>query len=314
MYVFGFDVGGTTIKCGFFTEEGVLVDKWEIPTNQSADNQNQIPADIAKAIDEKLLEKNVDRKEVKGVGLGIPGPISKEGDVFHCPNLKWGRVPIRRLMEEKTGYPVRVGNDANVAALGEMFKGGGQGHSDIVMVTLGTGVGGGVIVNGKIVGGFMGGGGEIGHIIVNEEETAKCGCGGHGHLEQYASATGIVRVAKKELDAYNGKTSLNDVEKLTAKDIFDHAKAGDEFAIQVVEKCMTILAAGLKPVACTVNPEVFVIGGGVSKAGTIITESLKKHMSENMMYPLGESEIKLATLGNDAGIYGAAKMIIDEIL
>ena len=311
-YVFGIDVGGTTVKCGLFTAEGVVVDKWEIRTNKENGGAS-ILGDIANAINGKLTEKNIEKSNVLGVGIGVPGPVKGDGTVLTCVNLGWGKFNVNEEMSKLVGLPVAAGNDANVAALGEMWKGGGQGYQDVVMITLGTGVGGGIILDGKIWAGSNGAGGELGHMIVNPEETDVCGCGGHGHLEQYASATGIVRMAKKELAASDAATSLRKYENLSAKNVFDEAKAGDTMAVALVDKLCAILAGALTHVAATVDPQVFVIGGGVSKAGEILTEGLKKHYNQNLLSALYNKEFCLATLGNDAGIYGSAKMILDQV-
>lgn len=311
-YVFGIDVGGTTVKCGLFTTEGVVLDKWEIRTNKENGGAS-ILGDIAASINAKLAEKKIDKSVVKGVGIGVPGPVKGDGTVLTCVNLGWGKFNVNEEMSKLVGLPVAAGNDANVAALGEMWKGGGQGYQDVVMITLGTGVGGGIILDGKIWAGSNGAGGELGHMIVNPDETDICGCGGHGHLEQYASATGIVRMAKKELAANDAATTLRKYENLSAKNVFDEAKAGDAVAAVLVDKLCAILAGALTHVAATVDPQVFVIGGGVSKAGEILTEGLKKHYNQNLLSALYNKEFRLATLGNDAGIYGSAKMILDQV-
>ena len=311
-YVFGIDVGGTTVKCGLFTAEGTVLDKWEIRTNKENGGAS-ILGDIAAAIDAKLQDKKIDKAQVLGVGIGVPGPVKGDGTVLTCVNLGWGKFNVNEEMSKLVGLPVAAGNDANVAALGEMWKGGGQGYQDVVMITLGTGVGGGIILDGKIWAGSNGAGGELGHMIVNPEETDVCGCGGHGHLEQYASATGIVRMAKKELAASNTATTLRKYENLSAKNVFDEAKAGDTVAVALVDKLCAILAGALTHVAATVDPQVFVIGGGVSKAGEILTEGLKKHYNQNLLSALYDKEFRLATLGNDAGIFGSAKMILDQV-
>ena len=311
-YVFGIDVGGTTVKCGLFTAEGTVVDKWEIKTNKENGGES-ILDDIAETITAKLKEKAIEKSAVLGVGIGVPGPVKGDGTVLKCVNLGWGVFNVNEKMSKLIGLPVAAGNDANVAALGEMWKGGGQGYQDVVMITLGTGVGGGIILDGKIWAGSNGAGGELGHMIVNPEETDVCGCGGHGHLEQYASATGIVRMAKKELATSDAPTALREYDNIQAKDIFDQAKAGDAVAAALVDKLCSILAGALTHVAATVDPQVFVIGGGVSKAGDILTEGLKKHYNQNLLSALYDKEFRLATLGNDAGIYGSAKMILDQV-
>ncbi|MBQ9120729.1 MAG: ROK family glucokinase [Lachnospiraceae bacterium] len=308
-YIFGIDIGGTTVKCGLFTVAGELLDKWEIPTRRENAGAGVLP-DVAETIEAKLAEKQIAKVEVVGIGLGIPGPVKADGTVLKCANLGWGIVNAVEEMQGLTGLKVAAANDANVAALGEMWKGGGRGYQDVIMVTLGTGVGGGVIVDGKVIAGSNGAGGEIGHIIVNPQETALCGCGGHGHLEQYASATGIVRMAKKRLAEEETPTKLREFAELTAKDIFDCAKAGDTVAEELVDMLGSYLAAALSHVAATVDPQVFVIGGGVSKAGQILLDAISRHYNDNILFALKNKEFRLAELGNDAGIYGSARLLI----
>ena len=309
-YCFGIDVGGTTVKCGLFTKDGEVVKKWEIPTDRSEKGKN-VPSDIAAAIRAAMKEEGLSAADVLGVGIGVPGPVLENGVVLGCANLGWGEMDVKDCMEQMLGLPVRVGNDANVAALGEMWKGGGRGYKDLLMITLGTGVGGGLILGGKIVCGSNGAAAEIGHIIVNPSETDVCGCGGHGHLEQYASATGIVRMAKQALLKEQEETSLRSFESLTAKDIFDEAKKGDAVAKRLVDRLGSYLALALTHVAAVVDPKVFVIGGGVSRAGTILIDAVASHYNKNIMNALKNKEFRLAELANDAGIFGAAKMILE---
>ena len=207
--------------------------------------------------------------------------------------------------------PVAVGNDANVAALGEMWQGGGKGYENVAMVTLGTGVGGGIIVGGKMISGAHGYGGEIGHMCINTHETEYCNCGKRGCLEQYASATGIVRMAKKALEASEEDSVLRKADSLTAKDVLDAAKFGDAFAVKLTEDFCRRLARGLSFVSCVTDPDIFVIGGGVSKAGSIITETVKKYFDGYVFGSQKDTKFGLATLGNDAGIYGCAKLITE---
>lgn len=308
-YIFGGDIGGTTVKLGLFTEEGKLIDKWEINTNRKNGGES-VPFDIVSSVKAKMNEKGIEKDSVLGLGLGVPGPIKADGTVLKCPNLGWGVFNVNEKFEKLLGLPVLAGNDANVAALGEMWKGGGMGYLDIVMVTLGTGVGGGVIIDGKIRAGEHGGAGEIGHIRVNENETRQCGCGGHGHLEQYASATGVVYLAKEAIRT-NPESLMAKENELTAKAVFDCAKKGDKVALDVVDEMCEMLTIALSHVAATIDPQCFVIGGGVSKAGDILLECIKKHYGHNMLNAISNVEIKLATLGNDAGIYGCARMILD---
>ena len=308
-YGFGVDIGGTTVKLGLFCTDGTLLDKWEIPTRKEDDGAHILP-DVADAIKGKIAEKAIDPSDVQGVGVGVPGPVTPEGVVRKCVNLGWGVFNVEDTLSELTGYPVKAGNDANVAALGEMWQGAGKGATNIVMVTLGTGVGGGVIVDGHIVAGATGAGGEIGHIPVRDDETLVCGCGKQGCLEQYASATGVVTLTKRALAASDEPSSLRDLSEGTAKDTFDAAKAGDQLALEVLEQFGEILGKGLAAVACVVNPETFVIGGGVSKAGTIITDVIAKYYVPNAFHACREAQFKLAELGNDAGMYGCVQMIL----
>lgn len=308
-YVFGIDIGGTAVKCGLFTEDGQLKEKWEIPTNREEEGK-KVPQEIADTILNKCKERGIEKEQVVGVGLGVPGPVREDGYVSHCPNLKWKDMQVNEIMSKLTGFPAMAANDANVAALGEMWKGGGVGVSNMVLVTLGTGVGGGVIVEGKIVAGAFGAGGELGHMVMHPEETEQCGCGGYGHLEQYASATGIVRMAKKHMAENMVSSVLCEKENLTAKDIFDAAKEKDTLAEALVDELGLVLARALAHVAAVVDPEAFVIGGGVSKAGKILTDAIERHYNTGIMKALQNKEFRLATLGNDAGIYGCAKLVL----
>ncbi|MCI9124691.1 MAG: ROK family glucokinase [Eubacterium sp.] len=310
-YGFGVDIGGTTIKMSLFEMVGEIVDKWEIPTN-TADHGSSILDDVAAAIEGCLTEWKIEKEDVAGIGIGVPGPVLENAVVMKCVNLGWGRVDVARVLGEKTGLKVRVGNDANVAALGEMWQGGGKGNKNVVMVTLGTGVGGGMIVNGQVIGGSNGAGGEIGHIFVEENEPEACGCGKHGCLEQYASATGIVRLAKRALAADGRETALRGPKNLTAKDVLDAAKAGDAMALEVVEKMGKILGTALANVACVVDPEVFVIGGGVSKAGSILIDTIQKYFKERTFSSCREIKFALAELGNDAGVYGCVYLLLSS--
>lgn len=309
-YGFGVDVGGTTIKMGFFETDGKLIDKWEIQTN-TADNGKSILSDIAQAVDNKLAQESISKSEVQGIGIGVPGPVRSDGVVDGCVNLGWGTVYVAEDLSALTGLKVKVGNDANVAALGEMWQGGAKGSKDVVMVTLGTGVGGGIIVDGKVVAGAHGAGGEIGHITVNNDEIEPCNCGQYGCLEQYTSATGIVRMAKRKLAKTSEETGLRSYTDLTAKDIFDEAKGGDEVALGLVDELGDILGSALSNLSCVVDPEIIVIGGGVSKAGEILTETIQKHYIETSFHACRNTSFALASLGNDAGIYGCMQMILD---
>lgn len=309
-YCFGIDVGGTTVKMGLFRIEGQVLDKWEIPTRTENGGEAILP-DIAASALAKLEEKGIGKDEVSGIGIGIPGPINAEGVVPHTANLGWGYKEVTKELESLTGLTCRGGNDANVAALGELWKGAAAGHKNGVMVTLGTGVGGGIIIDGKIVVGTNGAGGEIGHIHVDDNIPGHCGCGNQGCLEQVASANGTVRLAKWMMEEAPEETTLN-METVTSKDIWDAVKAGDAFALHVAERFGKYLGLALANIASTVDPEVFVIGGGVSKAGPIILDYIKKYYVKYTFKGCRDAEFVLATLGNDAGIFGSAKLVIEE--
>ncbi len=308
-YIFGVDIGGTTVKMGLFTAEGELLDKWEI-TTRTDDGGAYILTDIAKSIEEKMAEKSIEKSDIKGIGLGVPGSVRDDGVVNKCVNLGWGVFNAADELSNITGLPVKVGNDANMAALGEYWQGGGKGYKSIIMVTLGTGVGGGIIIDGKVLSGVNGAGGEIGHITIDQDEQDYCNCGKRGCLEQYASATGIVRLANRALAESDKPSSLREVKYISAKEIFDAAKAGDGLALELVEEFGKRLGFALAGIACVVDPNAFVIGGGVSKAGEIILDTVKKYFQQYTFHPCRDTEFVLATLGNDAGIYGGAASVI----
>lgn len=310
-YCFGVDVGGTTVKIGLFSLDGKVLDKWEVITRKE-NGGSEILTDVTASIQAKMDAMKIAKEEVKGIGIGVPGPVTSDGTVLTCVNLGWGEFNVADEVKKLTGFAnVKVNNDANVAALGEMWQGGGKGFQNIVMVTLGTGVGGGVIYDGQILTGVRGAAGEIGHITVNYNEPDACNCGKHGCLEQFASATGVVKEAKRLLAKTDRETVLRKNEHLSAKSIFDAAKEKDEVALEVVEQLGRYLGEACAHIAAVIDPEAFVIGGGVSKAGTILTDVTKKYYEKNVMNALKGKLFTLAILGNDAGIYGSAKMVID---
>ena len=263
-FCFGVDVGGTTVKIGLFQTDGTIVDKWEIKTN-TANHGSAVLPDIAHSLADKLKERNIEKSMVEGIGIGVPAPVNADGIVQNTANLGWGYKEVKREMEELTGLIVEVGNDANVAALGEMWLGAGKGQQDMIMVTLGTGVGGGVIVGGRPIVGSGGAGGEIGHLCVNYEETDHCGCGKTGCLEQYASATGIARLARIRLTKNDDPSILRGCEmgEITAKTVFDALKEGDKIAGEIVEEFGSYLGHAMANIAAVTDPTVIVIGGGV---------------------------------------------------
>ncbi|MCI8743250.1 MAG: ROK family glucokinase [Lachnospiraceae bacterium] len=308
----GVDVGGTSVKLGLFETSGTLVYKWEVPTRKE-EGGRYILEDVAASIRNVLAQRQIDLDDVMGAGLGVPGPVMPDGYVEVCVNLGWRDMnPQRELSALLDGLPVKSGNDANVAALGEMWQGGGKGYTDIVMVTLGTGVGGGVIIDEKIISGKHGLAGEIGHIHVRDEEWEHCNCGGVGCVEQIASATGIAREARRKMAASDAPSALRKYgDSVTAKDVLDQAKAGDAMALEVVELVGRYLGVMLAQVAMTVDPEIFVIGGGVSKAGQFLIDVIWKYYDHYSPISKNKGKIGLATLGNDAGIYGAARLVLD---
>lgn len=310
-YIYGVDVGGTTVKLGLFQEDGSLKEKWEIPTRKE-DGGAYIIEDIGVALKENIAFHGIETGQLIGAGVGVPGAVLSFEKVNECVNLGWGQVHVAQELGKLLDCPVKVTNDANVAALGELWAGAAKDYRSAVMVTLGTGVGGGMIVDGQIINGSHGYGGEIGHMTVNPAETRKCNCGKTGCLELYASATGIVYETKKALEESDIETPLRRMDGFSAKDIFDLAKEGDAFAIEQVDRLGEKLAMAFGNITLTVDPEVFVIGGGVSKAGDILLDAIKKHYGTYTFGAVKEGKFILASLGNDAGIYGAARLIKGE--
>ena len=310
-YAYGVDIGGTTVKIGFFETTGKLVDTWEIPTRTENDGELILP-DIAESIKENNEKNSITTDDIEGIGMGVPGPVKDDGTVLKCVNLGWGVFNVEKALSVICGgVKVKAGNDANVAALGEMWQGGGKGYEDVVMITLGTGVGGGIIRGGKIVAGTNGAAGEIGHMPMIDDESECCGCGKKGCLEQYASANGLVNVAEKYITAHRTvETELDLNAGFTAKDVCDAAKAGDKAGLAAVEESMRLLGKAMASVSCVIDPQVFVVGGGLSKAGNIIIDTASKYYKEYAFHASRETEIKLATLGNAAGMYGGVKMVI----
>ena len=309
-YGFGIDLGGTTVKLAYFDENGTLLHKWEIPTN-TADSGSHILPDIAQAVNGYLAEQNIEKDAIIGIGIGVPGPVDSKGVVNKCVNLGWGVFNIAQELSELTDLSVRAGNDANVAALGEYWKGGGAGCENMIMATLGTGVGGGIVVGGRVLHGAHGSGGEIGHLVMNRHETERCGCGKRGCAEQYCSATGLSTLAKRQLAAVQTPSALRELEKIMAKDVFDAANAGDEVAQQVLEQYYGYLGEFLANLSSTIDPEVIVLGGGVCKAGQVLLDGIAPHFHTHVFHAASQVRFAIAQLGNDAGAYGAFKLALD---
>ena len=309
-YGYGVDLGGTTVKIAYFDETGNMLSKWEIPTIKENGGQQILP-DIADSVLKHLAQSGTDKTDILGIGIGVPGPVNDEGVVNRCVNLGWGVFNIHEELGKLTGLKVVAGNDATVAALGECWKGGGQGYRNMVLATLGTGVGGGIVLGGKVLNGTHGAGGEIGHMVLNRDETEPCGCGKKGCAEQYCSATGVVRVAKRYLAAHDLPSVLREKENMTCKDVFDAGKAGDEAAVAILEQVYAYLGEFLANICNVVDPEVVVLGGGVSKAGQPLLEGAKRHFDKWVFHGVSGVQFALATLGNDAGAYGAFKLLLD---
>ena len=296
-YVFGIDVGGTTVKIGLFTTDGTLVDKWGIPTNTSNGGKAIMP-DVAASLEEKMKERGIDKASVKGAGIGVPGPVTDDGVVNHCVNLGWGIMHVTEELKALTGFEVKAGNDANVAALGEVWKGGGRGYDNVLMITIGTGVAGSAA--------------EVGHICVNPLETEPCNCGNCGCLEQYTSATGILRMAQKKLAETDAPSILRGKADLTTKDVIDAAKEGDTLAMEVFDFMAKTMGMALAGCCALADMELILIGGGVSKAGNFLTDPIEQYFRTFAFHTQKNTKFKLAELGNDAGIYGAARMMIHD--
>ena len=309
-YGFGIDLGGTTVKIAYFDETGTMLEKWEIPT-VTAGGGKQILPDIAASIREFLDTHSIADTAILGLGIGVPGPVNGRGVVNKCINLGWGVFNIAEELTALTGFPVKAGNDANVAALGEYWKGGGQGCDNMVFVTLGTGVGGGIVVEGRLLHGSHGSGAEIGHLMLRKNETVRCNCGKYGCVEQYCSATGIVRLANLRLAKNGDASSLRDLPAVTCKDIFDAGKAGDKVALEVLDEFYDCMGEFLGSVCSTVDPEVVVLGGGVSKAGDVLLKGVEPYFHKYVFHAASEARFALASLGNDAGAYGAFKLALD---
>lgn len=308
---YGVDLGGTTVKLGRFASDGVLQEKWEIPTRKE-ENGKYIFDDIAASILQKTRESGCQPEDIEAVGMGLPGPLHEDGYLEVCVNIGLNDIyPAQELSRRLGHIRVRCGNDANVAALGEAWRGGGQGYGSMVLLTLGTGVGGGVVVNGEVLYGGHGIAGEIGHMPVRPEENEACNCGQHGCLEQVASATGIVREAKRALAASKQDSVLRTYPHLNAKNVLDAAKAGDALAEQVMQTVADYLGLAMATISYVVDPDVFVFGGGVSKAGEYLLDKIRPAYEKRITLTERKADLALAKLGNDAGIYGAVRMMLE---
>lgn len=308
-HVYGVDIGGTSVKIGRFREDGALKEKWEIPT-RTEDHGKNILGDIADVVKAHMERNKISDQDLKGIGVGVPGAVLEFARVHECVNLGWGNVDVAKELSDRMRCPVRVTNDANAAALGELRMGAASDYRSAVMITLGTGVGGGILIDGKIVDGVHGYGGEIGHMTVDPWDDRVCNCGKTGCLELYASATGIVFETKKALKQTGRQSCLRNADSITAKNVFDAAKAGDVLAKEQVASLGQKLALAAGNIALMIDPEIFVFGGGVSKAGKILLDAVEASYKKYTFGKAQEGRFALASLGNDAGIYGAASLML----
>ena len=310
-YAFGVDVGGTTVKLGLFDDSGMLLDKWEIPTRTENNGEGILP-DIADALRAGAARNGLVPEDFAGIGIAVPGPVDEGGTVHGCVNLGWGDINMRTAMNAllpEIPY-VAVSNDANAATLGELRHGSGKGHDSAVMFTLGTGVGGGVVVNGRIIAGAHGGAGELGHITVEPGETVPCACGKCGCLEQYASANGIVRLARKMLMECDLPSALRGMETFTSKEVCDLARNGEEMACRILDRFGEYLGRAISFVAAVTDPDIIIVGGGMSRAGSLLIDAITPHYRRYAFYASANTPMVLAKLGNDAGIFGCAAMVL----
>ncbi len=309
----GIDLGGTTVKFAILTKEGEIQQKWSIETNILDEGSHIVP-DIIASVNHHLELYGLKAEDFIGIGMGTPGSVDREkGTVIGAYNLNWKTLqPVREQIETGTGIKFAMDNDANVAALGERWKGAGENNPDVIFITLGTGVGGGIIMENLLLHGVAGAAGEIGHITV-DPNGFPCTCGKVGCLETVSSATGVVRVARHLAEAYAGdselKRRLDDGQDVSSKDIFELAQQDDDFALMVVDKVCFYLGLACGNLGNTLNPSSIVLGGGVSAAGEFLRSRVEKYFFQFTFPQVNQStKIKLAVLGNDAGVIGASSL------
>ncbi|HEM3199377.1 TPA: ROK family glucokinase [Streptococcus suis 14A] len=314
--IIGIDLGGTSVKLAILTTDGEIQEKWSIKTNILDDGSHIVP-DIIDSIQQRFETHGLTKDDFLGVGMGSPGVVDSEaGTVIGAYNLNWKTLQlVKEQFESALGLPFFIDNDANVAALGEQWVGAGNNNPNVVFMTLGTGVGGGVIAAGNLIRGVKGAGGELGHITVDFNEPFACTCGKKGCLETVASATGIVNLSRRYADQYAGdaklKQMIDDGQDVTAKDVFDLAKEGDDLALIVYRHFSEYLGVACANIAAVLNPAYIVLGGGVSAAGEFLLDGVRKVFAENSFPQIKEStQIVLATRGNDAGVLGAASLVL----
>lgn len=314
--IIGIDLGGTSVKLAILTTVGEIQEKWSIKTNILDEGSHIVP-DIIDSIKHRFETYGLTKEDFLGVGMGSPGVVDSEaGTVIGAYNLNWKSLQlVKDQFESALGLPFFIDNDANVAALGEQWVGAGNNNPNVVFMTLGTGVGGGVIAAGNLIRGVKGAGGELGHITVDFDAPFACTCGKKGCLETVASATGIVNLTRRYAEEYAGdaklKQLIDDGEEVTAKDVFDLAKEGDDLALIVYRHFSNYLGVACANIAAVLNPAYIVLGGGVSAAGEFLLDGVRNVFADNSFPQIKEStQIVLATRGNDAGVLGAASLVL----
>lgn len=306
-YAYGVDIGGTSVKMGLFSAQKGLLEKWQLPSRADG-NSAAMLTEIAGSLQKCAAANGLRRADILGAGVGAPGPVDERGVVYGCVNLGWGTVALKDALEALCGFNVRAENDANAAALGERWRGAAKGCDSMVLLTLGTGVGGAVILGGTLLRGAHGCAGEVGHIGVCSDEVTPCSCGARGCLEQYASAPGLVRLAKQAV--VSGEKTALPLDGLTAEIIFAAAQAGDAAALLAVDRMAERLGRALASIAAVCDPQVFVIGGGLSRAGELLRAAVARHYRRMAFGGMVNTPVKIAALQNDAGIWGAASLLL----
>ncbi|MEA4815755.1 MAG: ROK family protein [Lachnospiraceae bacterium] len=311
-YAFGIDIGGTTVKIGLFAGRGELLYKCSIKTDISEEGENII-CDTANCIKDIINLKSISFSEISGIGVCVPGPVMEGGTTSFCPNIGWRMFNVEKAFSDILDLPVKSGNDATFAALGEKWQGSAKSFSNFVMIVIGTGIGGGIFVDGKPVLGLVGAAGEIGHMTVNPFETEYCRCGKRGCLEQYASATGIINLTKKYikegLSTSLGSSNL-DLTNLDLKDIFKAYNSNDECARKAVDIFIRYLGLAMANINSVLDPEAFIIGGGVSNSGDFILDKIKEAYARFSFSEKGSKTITISKLKTYAGIYGGASLFL----
>lgn len=310
-YAFGVDIGGERIRLSYLEETGKLLSKWTVETPKGQ-GTNRVLSAVAEQIEAYMSENGIFEDDVAGIGVGIPGPVNSSGTVNKCVNLGWGMFNIDRALSGLTGLNVVATNIANAAALGECWLGSGRGCNNLFYVAVNTGVGGALIANGHLIAGAHGGGGEIGHMIINRQETESCTCGSKGCVEQYCSPFGIVRVARRHLSSCHTPSVLRHRRDLTHEDVFTAAAKGDKAAKEILEKVYTYAGEMIANVCAVTNPDTVVLGGQLVRYGRTVAEGISRQFQKFVFHANREVRFEMAALGEDAALYGAARLALDR--